>query len=128
MGKLMVTGWVFPAVKYLVIITIINFGTEKMVLGGGALINGVFLKAGQVDQISIVIGPYASGDTGIKVTFDTIHAFINQLFKITQVKQLDDDGISASQIGRATGIRKRKINYSIYKSFHQAQLMLILYG
>lgn len=69
------------------------FGIDTMVLGGGALINGAFLKAGLVDEISIVIGPYVSGDTGIKDTFDTNHAFVNQLFKVKQVKQLDDGGI-----------------------------------
>lgn len=58
MEKLMVTGWVFQAVKYLVIITIIYFRTDTIVLGGGALINGAFLKAGHVDQISIIIAPY----------------------------------------------------------------------
>ncbi|KAK8876513.1 hypothetical protein M9Y10_006727 [Tritrichomonas musculus] len=69
------------------------FGIDTMVLGGGALINGAFLKAGLVDEISIVIGPYVSGDTGIKDTFDTNHALVNQLFKVKQVKQLDDGGI-----------------------------------
>lgn len=34
------------------------FGIDKMILGGGSLINGAFLKAGLVDEISIVIGPY----------------------------------------------------------------------
>jgi len=34
------------------------FDIKTMVLGGGALINGAFLKAGLVDQISLVIAPY----------------------------------------------------------------------
>lgn len=69
------------------------FGIDKMILGGGSLINGAFLKAGLVDEISIVIGPYVWGNTDIKGTFDTNHILINQHFKVTQLKQLDDGGI-----------------------------------
>lgn len=69
------------------------FGIENMILGGGALINGAFLKAGLVDEISIVIGPYVCGNSDIKGTFDTNHEFINQQFKIDQFKKLDDGGI-----------------------------------
>lgn len=69
------------------------FGIEKVVVSGGALINGAFLKAGLVDEISIVIGPYICGNKEIKGTFDTNHELINQHFKISQTKVLDDGGI-----------------------------------
>lgn len=69
------------------------FDIKTMVLGGGALINGAFLKAGLVDQISLVVAPYVSGDTSKKGTFDTIGKFVNQRFHITEMKKLGDGGL-----------------------------------
>ena len=69
------------------------FGIKKVALGGGALINGAFLKAGLVDEISLVMAPYISGDTSKKGTFDTRQVFVNQRFKVVQTKLLGDGGI-----------------------------------
>lgn len=69
------------------------FGIKKVALGGGALINGAFLKAGLVDEISLVMAPYISGDTGKKGTFDTRQVFVNQRFRVVQTKLLGDGGI-----------------------------------
>lgn len=69
------------------------FGIKTMVLGGGSLINGAFLKAGLVDQISLVIAPYISGDAKKKGTFDTLGEFIDQRFHVTQMKKLGDGGM-----------------------------------
>ena len=69
------------------------FGITKVALGGGALINGAFLKAGLVDEISLVMAPYISGDTTKKGTFDTRQVFVNQRFKVVQTKLLADGGI-----------------------------------
>lgn len=63
------------------------FDIKTMVLGGGALINGAFLKAG------LVVAPYISGDSKKKGTFDTLGKFIEQRFHVTQMKKLGDGGI-----------------------------------
>lgn len=69
------------------------FGIQKVALGGGALINGAFLRAGLVDEISLVMAPYISGDATKKGTFDTRQVFVNQRFKVVQTKLLADGGI-----------------------------------
>lgn len=69
------------------------FGIKKVALGGGALINGAFLRAGLVDEISLVMAPYISGDTSKKGPFDTRQVFVNQRFKVVQTKLLGDGGI-----------------------------------
>lgn len=69
------------------------FGITAVVLGGGALINGAFLKAGLVDEISLVMAPYISGDTSKKGVFDTRQTFVNQRFRVVQTKLLADGGI-----------------------------------
>ncbi|WP_267201773.1 dihydrofolate reductase family protein [Limosilactobacillus kribbianus] len=70
-----------------------RFGIEKMVLGGGALINGAFLKAGLVDEISLVVAPYISGDATKKGTFDTKQAFVDQRFQLVRAEPLGDGGV-----------------------------------
>ena len=70
-----------------------HFGIDKMVLTGGALIYGAFLKAGLVDEISIVVAPLVSGETNVKDSFDTKHELVKQHFKATQAKILDDGGL-----------------------------------
>ena len=47
----------------------------------------------QVDQISLVIAPYISGDSKKKGTFDTLGKFVNQRFHVTQTKKLGDGGV-----------------------------------
>lgn len=69
------------------------FGITKMVLSGGALINGAFLKAGLVDQISLVVAPYVSGDSSKKGTFDTLGQFVDQRFHFVDAHPLPDGGV-----------------------------------
>lgn len=69
------------------------FGIKKMVLGGGAIINGAFLKAGLIDEISLVVAPYISGDPQKKGTFNTAGQFVDQRFVIDHTKVLGDGGI-----------------------------------
>lgn len=69
------------------------FGIEKISLGGGAIINGAFLRAGLVDEISLVIAPYICGDPKMKGTFNTFGKFVDQRFAIEETHQLADGGI-----------------------------------
>lgn len=69
------------------------FGITAISLAGGAVINGAFLKAHLVDEISLVVSPYVSGDQNVKSTFDTLGNFIDDKFMIETTKQLDDGGI-----------------------------------
>lgn len=47
-----------------------DFGVERMAVVGGAHINGGFLKAGLLDEISVVIGPGIDGREGMPGVFD----------------------------------------------------------
>lgn len=69
------------------------FDIKTIALCGGAIINGAFLKAHLVDEISLVVSPYVSGDTKAKANFDTLGNFINDRFMIHDVKKLADGGI-----------------------------------
>ena len=47
-----------------------RFGIEKLLLEGGGKINGSFLAANLIDELSILIGPVADGSIGTPSLFD----------------------------------------------------------
>jgi len=47
-----------------------NFGVERILLEGGGSLNGAFLKAGLIDEISVVVYPGIDGLAGIPSIFD----------------------------------------------------------
>jgi riboflavin biosynthesis pyrimidine reductase len=46
------------------------FGVERLLLEGGGAINGTFLDAGLIDELSVVIMPIADGSMGTATLFD----------------------------------------------------------
>ena len=47
-----------------------RFGIRKLLLEGGGKINGSFLAAGLIDELSILVGPVADGSIGTPSLFD----------------------------------------------------------
>jgi 2,5-diamino-6-(ribosylamino)-4(3H)-pyrimidinone 5'-phosphate reductase len=47
-----------------------NFGIEKLLLEGGGKINGSFLAANAIDELSILVAPVADGSIGTPSLFD----------------------------------------------------------
>ena len=47
-----------------------TFGVETLLLEGGASINGAFLKAGLIDEISVLIQPAVDGLAGVQSIFE----------------------------------------------------------
>jgi len=48
------------------------FGIRRLLLEGGGRINGSFLAAGLIDELSILISPVADGGIGTPTLFDAI--------------------------------------------------------
>lgn len=69
------------------------YAIDTISLAGGATINGAFLKVGLVDELSIVVSPYISGDNKVPGIFNTNGEFINQKFVIENTEKLADGGI-----------------------------------
>ena len=57
----------------------VEFGIEKLLLEGGGVINGVFLKAGLIDELSLMIYPGIDGLAGTSTIFDYIGKRSNEL-------------------------------------------------
>lgn len=49
-----------------------EFGVERVALVGGGHINGAFLAAGLIDEVSLMIGPGIDGRKGMAAVFDGI--------------------------------------------------------
>ena len=47
-----------------------EFGIEKLLLEGGGGINGSFLAAGLIDELSVLVAPVADGSVGTPSLFD----------------------------------------------------------
>jgi riboflavin biosynthesis pyrimidine reductase len=47
-----------------------EFGIEKLLLEGGGKINGSFLAANLIDEVSVLIAPIADGSIGTPSLFD----------------------------------------------------------
>ena len=69
-----------------------EFGVERMAVVGGGHINGAFLDAGLLDEVSVMIGPGIDGRKGMASVFDGI-ADANRpatLLKLNSLERMGD--------------------------------------
>ena len=69
------------------------YGVEKLVLTGGAAINGGFLKEDMIDEFSIVVLPYVDGNDMHKDLVDTKQKFFENAFVFSEAKPLPDGAV-----------------------------------
>ena len=68
-----------------------EFGIERVALVGGGNINGAFLDAGLIDEISMVYGPIIDARKGMAAAFDGLPAGTEpRLFTRKDIKSFDD--------------------------------------
>ncbi len=73
-----------------------DFGFKTILLEGGGIINGLFLKAGLIDELSLFICPSLDGLSGVPAIFeykgeiDELPAQ-GQSLELTSIKQLEND-------------------------------------
>lgn len=69
-----------------------EFGVERMAVVGGGHINGAFLDAGLLDEVSVMIGPGIDGRKGMASVFDGIEDTNRPatLLKLNSVERMDD--------------------------------------
>ncbi len=67
-----------------------EFGVERIALVGGGHINGAFLAAGLIDEVSLMIGPGIDGRKGMAAVFDGIDDANRPatLLKLQQVERM----------------------------------------
>ncbi len=69
-----------------------EFGVNRMAVVGGGHINGAFLEAGLLDEVSVMIGPGIDGRKGMASVFDGIKNIDRPatLLKLNDVKRMGD--------------------------------------
>lgn len=69
------------------------FGMERVMIGGGGVLNWSFLTAGLVDEISLVVSPFADGDTsqpGLFSAVEGLSAPKARSFTLIEARELRD--------------------------------------
>lgn len=70
------------------------FGIERLLLEGGGVVNGSFLKKGLIDELSQLIVPVADGSIGTPTLFDVEQGYTKRKaakLKLTKLKKLAGD-------------------------------------
>jgi riboflavin biosynthesis pyrimidine reductase len=70
------------------------FGIQRLLLEGGGLINGSFLKAGLIDELSQLVLPLADGSMGTSTLFDAEQGYTRRRatpFRLKSVTKLSGD-------------------------------------
>lgn len=70
------------------------FGIKRLRIDGGGHVNGSFLKAGLIDEFSLVLAPIADGTIGSPTTFEAEEGYGNRKatrFKLKSVQRIFDD-------------------------------------
>lgn len=93
------------------------FGMERVMIGGGGVLNWSLLNAGLVDEISRVVSPFADGDPsqpGLFSAVEPLSAPKARSFSLLEVRELRDSVLlvryranpdSATRWGRGLGKR-----------------------
>jgi 2,5-diamino-6-(ribosylamino)-4(3H)-pyrimidinone 5'-phosphate reductase len=67
------------------------FGIERLLLEGGGKINGSFLEAGLIDEVSVLLAPFADGTVGTPTLFDAARGGRARALKLLSVERLPAD-------------------------------------
>ena len=68
-----------------------EFGIERIAVVGGGNINGAFLEAGLLDEISMLYGPIIDARRGMTAAFDGLPPdTAPRIFKLDVVRQYDN--------------------------------------
>lgn len=67
-----------------------EFGIRRLLVEGGGGMNGAFLDAGLIDEISLLVLPLADGERGAPTLFDRPQGAVSTL-KLQSVARLDHD-------------------------------------
>ncbi len=70
-----------------------HFNITTLAVCGGSIIDGVFLKAHLVDEISLVVAPHVNEDSQQKSAFNTLGKYIDDSFAFVSAKKLADGGV-----------------------------------
>ncbi len=70
-----------------------EFNVERLVLTGGSIINGGFIKENCIDEISLVVAPYIEGNNEYKQFVGSINEFVNTKFIFNKANPLSDGGV-----------------------------------
>lgn len=72
------------------------FGLDRLMIGGGGVLNWSYLQAGLVDEVSLVVGPFADGDPENPSLFTAMDPLSQKQplsFSLVEVSPLEDSAV-----------------------------------
>lgn len=72
------------------------FGLDRLMIGGGGVLNWTYLQAGLVDEVSLVVGPFADGDPENPSLFTAMEPLSKKeakTFNLIEAKTLEDSAV-----------------------------------
>lgn len=70
-----------------------QFGVRTLMLEGGGRINGGFLRAGLIDEVSLLVAPVADGRVGMATLFDVEGDGAPRRLVLEAVERCEDDAV-----------------------------------
>jgi riboflavin biosynthesis pyrimidine reductase len=83
-----------------------ELGVQRLLLEGGGLVNGSFLRAGLLDEISLIVWPVVDGAAGAPCVFDSTSADADRPAPVLSMQLIS----SESMAGGAVWLRYRLEN------------------
>jgi riboflavin biosynthesis pyrimidine reductase len=68
-----------------------KFGVQRLLLEGGGVVNGSFLRAGLIDEVSLIIRPVVDGAAGAPCVFDSSSGDANTAAPVREMKLLGNE-------------------------------------
>lgn len=68
-----------------------ELGIERLLLEGGGVVNGALLRAGLVDEISLIVWPTVDGVTGAPCVFDSSDSAAGPAARLESIQLLSSD-------------------------------------
>jgi len=72
------------------------FGLDRLMIGGGGVLNWSYLQAGLVDEVSLVVGPFADGDPENPSLFTAMEPLSEKeakSFNLIEAQPLEDSAV-----------------------------------
>jgi riboflavin biosynthesis pyrimidine reductase len=71
---------------------------KRLLLEGGGITNGAFLRAGLVDEVSLLVCPFVDGAPGAPCLFDAVREEDGQRVSIQRIERVSSEAIEGGAV------------------------------
>lgn len=75
-----------------------ELGVERLLLEGGGVVNGSFLRAGLIDEVSLIVWPVVDGGAGAPCVFHSTAEEASQAAPVQAMQLLHSEGMANGSV------------------------------